>query len=82
MIDTVGMMAAIALPFWNIPLIVRIGRRKSSTDVSLWWLFGVWICFLLMLPAALVSPDPVFKVFAVFNIVLFTALVLQVLRYR
>ena len=45
MIEKIGLVAAIILPFWNIPMIVRIGRRKSSNDVSLWWVFGVWICF-------------------------------------
>ena len=82
MIETVGLIAAIVLPFWNIPLIVRIGRRKSSKDVSLWWTFGIWTCFLLMLPAALLSSDIVFKVFAIVNIVLVTAVVIQVVRYR
>jgi hypothetical protein len=35
-----------------------------------------------MLPAALVSSDAVFRVFALVNAVLFTAVVIQVIRYR
>ena len=80
--ETVSMIAAILLPLWNIPLITHMEKRKSSQDVSLWWTFGVWVCFLLMLPAGLASPDAVFKVFSAFNIVMFTAVVIQVMRYR
>lgn len=82
MIETVGLIAAIMLPFWNIPLIVRIGRRRSSKDMSLWWTFGVWACFLLMLPSGLMSSDVVFKTFTVVNIILVTAVVMQVMRYH
>jgi len=81
-VKTVGMVAAIALPFWNIPLILRIGRRRSSKDVSLFWTFGVYGCLLLMLPSALFSPDPIFRTLSVVNVVLFSAVVVQVLRYR
>ncbi len=35
-----------------------------------------------MLPAGLVSSDPVFKVFTVVNTVLFSAVVVQIVRYR
>ena len=82
MIETIGVIAAVLLPLWNIPLVVRIGRRKSSKDVSLWWTLGVFVCLLLMLPAGLTSTDAVFKVFSVVNIVLFSAVVIQVMRYR
>ncbi|MBI2495607.1 MAG: hypothetical protein HYW10_03435 [Candidatus Omnitrophica bacterium] len=78
----VGLIAGTALPLWNIPLIVRIGRRKSSRDLSLPWAVGVLTCVYLMLPAALASADLVFKVFSVVNAVLFTAVVVQIIRYR
>ena len=77
-----GMVAAIVLPLWNIPLILNIERRRSSKDISLWWAWGIWGCLALMLPASLASPDPVFRIFGIINIVLFTAVVIQVLRYR
>jgi len=80
--DTVSLIAATVLPLWNIPLILRIQKRRSSQDVSLWWVFGVWVCFLLMLPAGLTSSDQVFRVFTIMNIILFTAVVVQVVRYR
>ena len=82
MIRTIGLVAGIILPLWNIPLMIRIQRRRSSSDISLPWALGVLGCLLLMFPAALVSPDPVFRVFSITNIVLFTAVVIQVVRYR
>jgi len=80
MIRTVGLIVAVLLPFLNIPLIVRIGRRKSSKDVSLWWTFGVFVGLLLMLPSALISVDVVFKTSSVVNIILFGAVVILDLR--
>ena len=81
MIKTLGLVAALILPLWNIPLIVKISRRKSSKDFSLWWTFGVWLTLLAMLPSALVSEDVVFKVFNLANITIFTAVVFQVVRH-
>ena len=82
MIKFLGIFAAITLPLWNIPLIQKISHRKSSKDFSLWWTFGVWATLLLMLPSALVSHDFVFKIFNIANIMIFTAVVIQVVRYR
>ena len=82
MIETIGVIAAVVLPLWNIPLIIRIGRRRSSKDLSVWWTVGVFVCLLLMLPSGLTSTDLVFKVFSVVNIMLFGAVVIQVIRYR
>lgn len=82
MIETLGLIAAVALPLWNIPLIARIRQRRSSKDVSIWWAVGVWVCLLLMLPAGLRTHDAVFKTFTVANLVLFSAVVVYVLRYR
>ncbi len=80
--QVVGMVSAVALPFWNIPLIWRIQKRRSADDLSPAWALGVWVCLVGMLPAGLSSPDPVFKTFAVVNLVLFSAVVFQVLRFR
>ena len=82
MIKIIGIIAAVVLPFWNIPLIVRIEKRKSSKDISLFWALGVWVCLILMLPAAVISTDIVFKVFSVVNIIFFSLVVIQILRYR
>ena len=82
MTDMLGMMAAIAMPLWNIPLILRLQRRRSSQDVSLAWALGVWVCMWLMLPSGVTSPDRVFRMFTIVNMVLFSAVVVQVVRFR
>ena len=82
MIQRLGLVAAIIMPLWNIPLMVRIARRKSSKDLSLGWALGIFACILVMLPSGLTSPDHVFRVFTVANTVLFAGVVIQVLRYR
>ena len=82
LLEAVGMVAAAAMPLWNIPLILRIERRGSSGDISLTWVLGVWACILLMSPAAVRSSDPAFRIFGWMNLVLFTGVVVQVLRFR
>jgi len=82
MFKIIGIIAAIILPFWNIPLIVRMQKRRSSEDVSLYWAIGVWVCFVLMFPSSMASTDIVFKVFSIVNIIFFSAVVIQTLRFR
>ena len=82
LIETIGLLAAVTLPLWNIPLIRKIIRRQSSQDISLSWTLGVWACILLMFPSGIVSPDIVWKVFNIVNVVLFTSVVVTVLKYR
>lgn len=82
MIETLGLVAAVVMPFWNIPLILKIQQRKSSKDLSLGWAVGVFLCILLMLPSGLSSPDRIFRVFTLVNTVLFAGVVVQVIRYR
>ena len=80
--EKIAFIAAIVLPFWNIPLIVRVIKRRSSKDISIYWVLGVWICFLLMAPEAFRSPDPVWRAFNIVNLILFSAVVAVVLIYR
>ena len=82
MIERIALVAAIALPLFNIPLIVRMVKRKSSEDISIHWAVGVWICFLLMAPQAFTSADLVWRAFNIMNLILFTAVVIAVLAYR
>ena len=77
-----GMVSAVVMPFFDIPLIWRVMQRKSSEDISLVWTFGIWICILGMVPSCLVSPDPILKAFGLVNAVLFTAVVVAVLWYH
>jgi len=78
----VGTIAGFILPFFNIPLIARIVKRKSSDDISLVWVIGVWICILVMSPAALTSKDIAFRAFGITNLIFFTAVTFVTLRYR
>ena len=80
--ERLGFFAAVLMPFWNIPLIIRLEQRKSAGDISLAWVLGVWACIVLMLPAGLQSPDPAYRAFCLVNSVFFTVVVIQVLRYR
>ena len=77
-----GAIASLVLPLFNIPLIVRIVKRKSSDDLSLIWVVGVWGCIVLMFPMTLVSPDPVFKLFGISNIILFTVVMIVAVKYH
>ncbi len=81
-LEFLALVASVVMPLFNIPLIVKIVRRKSSDDLSLYWLFGIWGCILLMLPWALVTRDVVLRAFGVMNFLLFSAVVVAVLKYR
>lgn len=81
-IQKIGVASAIALPLFNIPLILRLLQRKSSADFSLSWAIGVWICIVLMTPQALRSQDAAFRAYGVVNLVFFTAVVFFILKYR
>lgn len=80
--QTMALIAAIILPLWNIPLIVRMIKRRSSDDISLAWVCGVWGCLLLMAPHALTSVDIVWKVFSIINVILFSGVFFVVVLYR
>ena len=80
--EKVALIAAIVLPFWNIPLILRMIKRKSSKDISLYWALGVWICFLLMAPEGFRSEDPVWRIFNIINLILFSCVAVTVIIYR
>lgn len=80
--DHIGLVAAVVMPLWNIPLIWRIVQRKTSEDISLSWAFGVWGCIALMLPSALTSSEIQLKAFGISNIFFFSWVVVVVLIYR
>ncbi|MBU1913025.1 MAG: hypothetical protein KKB22_05810 [Candidatus Omnitrophica bacterium] len=72
MLTKIALIASIILPLWNIPLIVRIIKRRSSKDLSLYWAIGVWVCFLAMFPTGIQSPDIVYRTFTYVNFFFFT----------
>ena len=82
MIHTIGLISAILMPFFNIPLILRIIKRRSSTDISLIWVIGVWVCVMGVLPSSLFSEDMVLRAFGIVNAIFFTAVFLVVLWFH
>lgn len=74
--------SGILLPLFNIPLILRIVKRKSADDISLVWVFGVWICILLMTPEILASQDFGFRAFGLTNLIFFTGVVFVTVKYH
>ncbi|MBF0570875.1 MAG: hypothetical protein HQL12_03285 [Candidatus Omnitrophica bacterium] len=81
-LKNIGLVAAIVMPLFNIPLIVRIIRRHSSADISTSWVMGVWVCALLMAPSGFTSKDLVWRCYNIVNLVLFSGVVIAVWRYR
>lgn len=81
-VENISMVASIVMPLFNIPLIVKVIRRRSSADISMSWVMGVWICALLMAPSGVTSQDMVFRCFNIINLVTFTGVVIAVWRYR
>lgn len=79
---SIGMVASLTLPLFNIPLIYKIKKTKSSKDLSLIWAIGVWFCIVLMLPAALISKDLIFKVFSSVNFIFFSMVLIYIIKYR
>lgn len=80
--DWIGHGAAFFLPFFDIPMILRLLERKRSEDVSLIWTGGVWICTVLMSPKAFTSHDLTLKLFGISNFFLFSILAILVFYYR
>ncbi len=82
MIKTVGFWAAVMLPLFDIPLIVHIIKRKSSADISMVWAVGLWLSSVLMAPSAFVSGDLNAIGFNIVNVVMLTAVLIVVIKYR
>ncbi len=80
--ETLGLVAATVMPFWNIPLIMRIWKRKSSDDISVPWVIGVWLSILALLPSSLVSPDLAMRIFGSVNAVLFSGVVIVTIKFH
>ena len=81
-LSKLGAVAGFILPFFNISLILHIIKRKSSDYISLVWVIGVWVCILIMSPAALMSKDVAFRSFGITNLIFFTAVTFVTLQYR
>ena len=79
---TLGLIAGIILPFFNIPLVLKILKRKSSKDISLIWATGVWVCIVLMAPSGFSSKDIVWRTFNYVNFIMFTSVMVVTYKYR
>src|ERR1044071_8006933 len=82
MLETVGIVSGVLMPFFNIPLVLRILRRLSSEDISLVWVIGAWFCVMGMLPQSLRSPDPALQAFGIVNAVFFSGVLVTVLYFH
>jgi hypothetical protein len=80
--EIVGFWAAVALPLFDIPLIVRIIKRRSSSDISMMWAGGLWFCSVLMAPSAFISGDPRAIGFNVANVIMLSIVLAVVFKYR
>jgi len=82
LLSLLGMIGGAVMPLFNIPLIYRIAKRKSAADISLFWLFGVWACILLMLPISFLTSDLTLRLFGICNAVFFTGVVFVTMKYH
>jgi uncharacterized protein with PQ loop repeat len=80
--DTVGFWAGVMLPLWDIPLIVRVIRRKSSADISLLWTWGLWLSSVFMAPSSFLVHNPMAMAFNIVNVTTLTVVLIAVVKYR
>jgi uncharacterized protein with PQ loop repeat len=79
---TVGFWAGVMLPLWDIPLIVRVVKRKSSEDISLIWAVGLWITSVMMTPNAFITGDKLAMGFDTMNVLMVTVVMIVTIKYR
>lgn len=82
MLKTIALIIGIILPFFNIPLIYRITKRRSAEDVSLVWSLGILVCFILMQPHAVIGGEKIFALFNTINIFFLIIMNIQILRFH
>jgi len=81
--DTIAFWAGVVLPLWDIPLILHIIRRKSSADISVVWMWGLWGSSVLMAPSSwLERTNPASIAFNIVNVAALTVLLIVVMKYR
>jgi len=80
--QTIGLWAGIMLPLWDIPLIVRVIRRKSSADISLLWTWGIWLSSVLMAPSAFVAHNTIAIGFNIVNVITLSIVLVVVVKFR
>jgi uncharacterized protein with PQ loop repeat len=79
---TIGFWAAVIMPLWDIPLIMRVIKRKSSQDISKGWITGLWLSSVMMTPSAFIAADKIAIGFNIVNVIMLTAVLVVVIKYR
>ena len=79
LIETIGFWAGVVLPLFDIPLIYRIIKRKSSADISIIWIVGLWVTSVMLLIS---TKDPLAFGFNIMNVLMLTVVMGVVLKYR
>jgi len=80
--DLVASVAGAALPIFDIPLILLIIKRRSSKDISMFWAIGLWASSVAMMPAGIMSHEIASKAFNIVNVIMLSAVVFVVIKYR
>ena len=80
--DSMATIAGGALPLFDLSLILYVIKRKSSKDISVMWAVGLWATSVAMAPAGIMSADIASKAFNIVNVVMLTAVVVVVIKYR
>ncbi|MBN1492578.1 MAG: hypothetical protein JW938_00365 [Candidatus Omnitrophica bacterium] len=81
-LELCALVASVAMPFFNIPLIARIISRRCSDDISITWVVGVYACILLLFPYGFLYGEFVLKVFSLANIAFFSVVVFVTILFR
>lgn len=80
--DSMATIAGGALPLFDLSLILYVIKRKSSKDISVLWAVGLWATSVAMAPAGIMSHDIASKAFNIVNVVMLSAVVFVVIKYR
>ncbi len=80
--ETIGFWAGISLPLWDLPLIIRIIKRKSSSDISLTWIWGLWGASVLMAPSAFAVGNKLAIGFNIVNVIMLSVVLVIVMKYH
>ncbi|MEI7998177.1 MAG: hypothetical protein WCH62_01545 [Candidatus Omnitrophota bacterium] len=80
--DSIGFWAGVMLHLWDIPLIVRVIRRKSAEDISLYWIWGLWLSSVLMSPSCFIIGNKIAMAFNIVNVTTLTVVLFVVIKYH
>ena len=79
MFEKIGFWAGVALPLFDIPLIIHVVKRKSSADISMIWIVGLWATSVMLLIG---TKEQMAMGFNIVNVLMLTILMAVVIKYR